>query len=185
MNKSNKAKPNGIEEPFDTVDEDTVDEETVDEETVDEETVTEAAEETKEAEEELEVRFLRLAADFQNYKRRVVKEKSDIYAYANESLMVELLEVIDNFDRALEADCTDKGMLEGMKMILKQFKGVLEKNGLEGIEAQGQEFDPNFHHAVMMESVENCKSGEITEVIQKGYMLNKKVIRPAMVKVAE
>lgn len=138
-----------------------------------------------EEEEELQTRFLRLAADFKNFKRRIDKEKSDIYAYANEKLMAELLDVIDNFDRAVSVDCTDKAMLEGMNMILKQLKGVLEKNGLEEIRAEGEIFDPNFHHAVLMEDVDTHKSGEISEVLQKGYMLNKKVIRPAMVKVAQ
>lgn len=136
-------------------------------------------------EEELNNRYLRLAADFQNYKKRAEKEKNDIYAYANEKLIVELLSVIDNFDRALAVESTDQGMQEGMKMILKQFKGVLENSGLEEIPAEGENFDPNFHHAVLMESVENYTSGQITQVLQKGYMLNKKVIRPSMVKVAE
>jgi molecular chaperone GrpE len=136
-------------------------------------------------EEELQTRYLRLAADFQNYKRRAEKEKNDIYAYANEKLIVELLNVIDNFDRAIALDYTDKGLLEGMTMIVKQFRTVLEKSGVEEIIADGEEFDPNFHHAVLVEKVDTHKTGQITQVLQKGYLLNKKVIRPAMVKVAE
>ncbi len=139
---------------------------------------------TKE-EEELQTKYLRLAADFQNYKRRVEKEKNDIYAFANEKLMVELLNVIDNFDRALAVETADSGMKEGMEMILKQIVDVLEKSGLEEVPSDGQEFDPNCHHAVQTECSDAHCSGQITKVLQKGYSLNKKVIRPSMVIVAE
>ncbi|MGI6752564.1 MAG: nucleotide exchange factor GrpE [Anaerovoracaceae bacterium] len=137
--------------------------------------------------EELQTRYLRLAADFQNFKKRVEKEKGDIYAYANEKIVTDLLDVIDNFERALShgENSTDKGMLEGMEMIYKQFMGVLIKCGLEEIEAEGKDFDPNFHHAVVMESHENFESGKITGVLQRGYLLNNRVIRPSMVKVAQ
>ncbi|NLY70077.1 MAG: nucleotide exchange factor GrpE [Clostridiales bacterium] len=140
---------------------------------------------SEEEDEELQAKYLRLAADFQNYKKRVEKEKSDIYSFANEKLITELLDVIDNFERALEVESEDKGMLNGIKLVYKQFKGVLEKNGLEDIKAEGEPFDPNFHHAVMTEKVDSHESGYVIEVFQKGYLLNKKVIRPAMVKVAE
>ena len=156
------------------------------EETSREEQVTDDKEEqqTKE-EEELQTKYLRLAADFQNYKRRVEKEKNDIYAYANEKLMVDLLNVIDNFDRALAVESIDTGMKEGMEMILKQLIDVLEKCGLEEVPTEGQPFDPNCHHAVQTESSNAHDSGQVTKVLQKGYTLNKKVIRPSMVIVAE
>lgn len=141
--------------------------------------------EASKEEEELNVRYLRLAADFQNYRKRVEKEKGDIYAYANEKIVVEMLDVIDNFERALEHSNDNEGFMEGMNMIFKQFKGVLEKNGVEEMNALGELFDPNFHHAVLTESSVEYESGKVTQVLQKGYMLNKKVIRPAMVKVAE
>lgn len=141
--------------------------------------------EATQEEEELNTRYLRLAADFQNYKRRVEKEKGDIYAYANEKIVVELLDVIDNFERALEHSNESESFAEGMNMIFKQFKGVLEKSGVEEINALGEDFDPNFHHAVLTENSAEYESGKITQVLQKGYLLNKKVIRPAMVKVAE
>lgn len=145
----------------------------------------EAVELSKEAG-ELNQRYLRLAADFQNYKRRIEKEKGDIYAYANEKIVVELLDVIDNFERALEhSKSGTESFVEGMNMIFKQFKGVLEKNGVEEINASGELFDPNYHHAVLTENSAEYDSGRVTQVLQKGYMLNKKVIRPAMVKVAE
>ncbi len=139
---------------------------------------------SKEAE-ELNTRYLRLAADFQNYKKRVEKEKGDIYAYANEKLVVELLDVIDNFERALGHSGENESFAEGMSMIFKQFKGVLEKSGVEEMNAIGEQFDPNFHHAVLTENSAEYESGKVTQVLQKGYLLNKKVIRPAMVKVAE
>lgn len=137
-------------------------------------------------EEEISVRYMRLAADFQNYKRRVEKEKTDIYAYANEKIVVEMLSVIDNFERALE-HISDGGesFAEGMEKIFKQCKGVLEKSGVEEIKSIGENFDPNFHHAVLTEKSDKYESEKVTEVLQKGYTLNQKVIRPAMVKVAE
>lgn len=141
--------------------------------------------EVSKEEEELNTRYLRLAADFQNYKRRVEKEKSDIYAYANEKIVVELLDVIDNFERALEHSNDKEGFSEGMNMIYKQLKGVLEKSGVEEMNAIGEPFDPNIHHAVLTENSVEYESGKVTMVLQKGYLLNKKVIRPAMVKVAE
>ena len=122
-------------------------------------------------------------ADFQNFKRRTEKEKSDIYAYANEQIALGLLEVIDNFERALDHESTDKAYAEGMELILKQLIEVLKKSGIEEIKTLGEEFDPNFHNAVMMEDNPDFESGKVTEVLQKGYTLNSKVIRPSMVKV--
>ena len=156
----------------------------------DKEQIRDTAEQTQEPDkdnEELQTQYMRLAADFQNYKRRTEKEKSDIYAFANEKIVVELLDVIDNFDRslAMEADCKDEKMLEGMKLIFKQLKDVLEKNHVKEIEAAEADFDPNFHHAVMTDNSGEFESGRITEVFQKGYTLNDKVVRPAMVKVAQ
>lgn len=128
-------------------------------------------------------KYTRLMADFQNYKRRTEKEKSDIYAYANEKLITGLLEVIDNFERAVLSETADEKYAEGMEMIFKQLKRVLEGSGLEEIKALGEGFDPNFHNAVMTEENDNFESGSVTEVLQKGYTLNGKVIRPSMVKV--
>lgn len=145
-----------------------------------------AAEDILKEAEELNFKYMRLAADFKNFKRRVEKEKGDIYAYANEKIVLDLLEVIDNFERALEhGNDTGGSFAEGMGMIFKQFKGVLEKNGVEEIVAFGETFDPNYHHAVFTEKSAEFDSGKVTQVVQKGYMLNNKVIRHAMVKVAE
>ena len=146
-------------------------------------------EEVREGKKETETaqdQYLRLLADFQNYKRRSEKEKNEIYSYANEKILSELIAVIDDFERALshETDASSN-YVEGMNMIYKNFKAVLEKAGLSEINALGAEFDPNYHNAVMTSADSGYESGKICNVIQKGYMLNNKVIRPSMVKVAE
>ncbi|MDR1246915.1 MAG: nucleotide exchange factor GrpE [Clostridiales Family XIII bacterium] len=139
--------------------------------------------------EDANAKYVRLAADFQNYKRRVEKEKNDIYAYANEKMAVGLLEVIDNFERALEshdgADGREEGFAKGMKLIFKQLLDILLKNGVEEIQSLGEDFDPAVHHAVMMEESETYESGKVSAVLGKGYRLKERVIRPAMVKVAQ
>ena len=134
--------------------------------------------------EALNTKYLRLMADFQNYKRRTEKEKSDIYAFANEKLVKELLDVIDNFERALAAGNDGDKFLEGMEMILKQLQGVLEKAGVAEIKCLGEEFDPNFHNAVMHVEDENLGENVIAETFQQGFQIGDKVIRHAMVKVA-
>ena len=130
-------------------------------------------------------KYARLFAEFQNYKRRTEKEKSDLYAYAGEKFASDLLEVMDNFERAMEAKPEDDKFADGMEMILSQLKGVMAKNHVEEIKALGEPFDPNFHHAVMTEAAEGAESGTVTKVFQKGYTLNNKVIRPAMVAVSQ
>jgi len=142
-------------------------------------------EKAEEVDEDLQTKFLRLSADFQNYRRRVDKEKSDIYAYANEKIVLQLLEVMDNFERAMQtADPEDK-YVQGIALIFKQLEDLLHKNNVEEIEALGKSFDPAYHNAVMTEAAEDTESGTITKVLQKGYTMNSKVIRPAMVAVSE
>ena len=140
-----------------------------------------------EAEESGDAKYLRLMAEFQNYKKRVAKEKSDIHSYANEKIVTELLEVLDNFERALSADnSTDvEGYTQGMKLIFDQLLGVLTKSGLVEVKALGEEFDPNMHNAVMTADSEEYDSNKVCSVLQKGYTLNGKVIRPSMVTVAK
>ena len=150
------------------------------------ETTQETPEKKNPEEEAMETKYLRLMADFQNYKKRSEKEKADIYAFANEKIILELLDVIDNYERALSHQVEEGTALqEGMAMIYKQFKAVLEKNGVVEIEALGQDFDPNLHNAVMTESSAEYGHGKVSYVLQKGYLLNNKVIRHTMVKVAE
>ncbi|MCK8058015.1 MULTISPECIES: nucleotide exchange factor GrpE [unclassified Fusibacter] len=136
---------------------------------------------------EMEQRFLRLSADFTNYKKRSEKEKSDIYRNANEKLMAELLPVIDNFERALDhsEESSKEAFVDGVTMILRNFMDVLAKEGLKEVEAEGAPFDPNSHHAVISEASQDHDSDTVIAVLQKGYKLNDKVIRPAMVKVAQ
>lgn len=145
----------------------------------------EKTEEKKEEapEEDGDAKYLRLMADFQNYKKRVEKEKTDLYSYANEKLVTEILAVLDNFERALAHEDSGDGFKEGMEMIFKQLMDVLEKSGLAEIAALGEDFNPNFHNAVMTEETEEYESGKVSGVLQKGYTLNGKVIRPSMVKV--
>ena len=144
----------------------------------------ETCEEAKE-DEDLNTKYLRLMADFQNYKKRTEKQKSEIHAYANEKIVLKLIEVMDNFERALGADASEgDGFKQGIEMIFKQLSDVLTDAGVKEIEAESTVFDPNFHNAVMMEDTDKVESGMVSEVLQKGYTLNGKVIRPAMVKVA-
>lgn len=143
--------------------------------------------ETKESEkeeEDLNTKYMRLMADFQNYKRRSEKERAEIHAFANEKIVIQLLEVMDNFERALGHD-VEESFKEGMVMIFEQLKNVLKQSGVEEIKAANETFDPKFHNAVMMEETDAVESGTVSEVLQKGYTLHGKVIRPAMVKVAK
>ena len=120
-----------------------------------------------------------------NITKTQEKEKADLYAYAGEKFAAGLLEVIDSFERAMAAKPEDDRFADGMELILVQLKGVLEKNHVEEIKALGEPFDPVYHHAVMMEEAEGTESGIVTKVMQKGYTLNGKVIRPAMVAVSQ
>ena len=139
---------------------------------------------TETAGDDMQAKYVRLMAEFQNYKKRTAKEKEDIYAFGAEKVMLSLMEVLDNFDRALEQGCSDEKHAEGIKLVHTQLMNALKKNGLEEIEALGEDFDPNFHSAVIMEDTDEYESGKVCFVVQKGYKLNGKVIRPAMVKVA-
>lgn len=131
-------------------------------------------------------RMLRLQADFVNYKKRVEKEKSDIYLYANEKLAVELLDILDNLERALasQKEDSENPLYIGIQMVQKQLVETLKKHGIEEIEALHKPFDANFHHAVMREEAD-AEANEVIEVFQKGYTIHGKVLRPAMVKVAQ
>ncbi|MDR5657969.1 nucleotide exchange factor GrpE [Serpentinicella sp. ANB-PHB4] len=133
---------------------------------------------------ELNNKYQRLQADFINFKKRTEKEKSDIYLYAAEDMALELLGIIDGLERAIDSQKEETSFGEGIKMILKQLKDILHKHGIKEIEAMGQPFDLNFHHAVMKEEYDGEKD-IVIEVFQKGYTIHKKVLRPAMVKVSE
>jgi len=151
-------------------------------------TETEAAEAEGES---ADVKYLRLAADFQNYKKRTERERYERYTDGKKDFAEALLPILDNFDRALAQDAADaesereRLFIEGMDLILKQLNGMLAKNGVTEIEALGEDFDPNFHHAVIMEPSDKYESQKVSDVLQKGYKIGDKVIRPSMVKVAE
>lgn len=159
-------------------------EETEEYESVEAELIDEETGEKSEEEESLQMQLLRLQADFQNYRNRKDKERKDVIRLANESLIMKLLEVVDNFERALCSEKEKDAFYEGMEMIHQQLLGVLQAQGLEVIESDGVLFDPKFHQAVMAEDSEEVEKEHIIETLQKGYMLHGKVIRPAMVKVA-
>lgn len=142
----------------------------------------EALEKAKHEIDELKATVQRTQADFMNFKRRTEREKQDITVFANEKIIIEILGVLDNLERALST-FEDKGssMYSGVEMIKNQISELLKKYEVEEIATDGK-FDPNFHHAVMQESGD--ESEMILEVFQKGYKLKEKVIRPAMVKVS-
>ncbi len=132
-------------------------------------------------------KYLRLNAEFQNYRKRVEKEKSDIFKFGNEKFMTELLPIMDNFERALaasEQENSESKVFDGVKMIKKSLDDFFEKNELKKIEALGKPFDPIKHHAVMTVESEDETKDHVVEVFQEGYMLADKVIRPSMVKVS-
>lgn len=146
-----------------------------------------AEEKTEEKADDGNEKYVRLMAEFQNYKKRVAKEKNDIREYATEKLVMELLPVLDNFERALAANAEDDpaGYAKGMELIFTQMVTELQKSGLAEVEAEGQDFDPTKHNAVMTEENEELESGKVSKVLQKGYALNDKVIRPSMVAVTK
>ena len=151
---------------------------------VEEEIKEEVKEEVKEKEESSDDRYIRLYADYQNLKKRSENDRQDARLDAKIDVAKEILPVLDNFERALEIETEDEKFKEGVMLILKQLKDALNKVGVKEIEALGTDFDPNYHSAVLMEDSEEYESGKVTAVIQKGYMINNRVIRPSMVKVA-
>lgn len=134
---------------------------------------------------EYKEKYQRLLADFTNFKKREEKARADFKKFASSNLIEELLPVLDNFDRALKDQDEEDSFVQGIMMTRDSFWKVLEKEGLEEIESDGVEFDPNFHHAFQTEENEDFKSNYIIETYQKGYKLNDRVIRPSMVKVAK
>lgn len=129
-------------------------------------------------------KYLRLMAEYDNYRKRTVKEKADTYVDASISCLSEILPVIDNFERAFETACSDDNYRVGIEMIFNQLKSILEKMNVREIEAINKPFDPNLHNAIKRVDDENFEENTICEVYQKGYMLGDRVIRYAMVVVA-
>jgi len=134
--------------------------------------------------EQMTNQMMRLQADFENYKKRTIKEKTEIGKFALEGFINKLLPVLDNMDRAVDAlPETQDGYIEGVLIVFNQLKEVLEKEGLSEIDTLGKPFDPNFHHCVVMGEDPDKASNDVLEVLQKGYELKGKVLRPTMVMV--
>ena len=158
------------------------------EELVNEVTLEKSLEENRKEYQELHDQYLRLAADFDNFKKRVAKEKSDLISYGNEELIKSLLSVSDNLERAIQHSETIKDsepIIEGIKLVHKQFLGCLEKFGVKTINVnKGDEFDPRIHQAVERVESNEVKPGLILSELLKGYILNERLLRPALVSVS-
>lgn len=126
-------------------------------------------------------RLKRLMAEFDNYKKRESKEKQNLYNSLVADIMMAFLPIMDNLEKALNTDTEDEGYKQGMELVTKQFKDVLESFGLKEIETKGKIFDPSLHEAVSSVQDDTKKSQEIVEEFRKGYKIGDKVIRHAMV----
>ena len=136
---------------------------------------------------ELDDKYVRLYAEFENYRKRVLKEKEDLASYVREELIYELLTSLDHLDIALKhanEDETSSGIRQGVEMTLRELNRTLEKFGLKPIEALGKPFDPEFHHAVSHVESDEADENTVIEELRKGYMYGDKVLRAAMVAVS-
>ena len=160
-------------------------EEVVEEKTAEEllqEKVDKLEEELKQSED----KYLRLYAEFENFKRRKNKEIETNNVYKSQKVITEILPSLDNLERALQLESDNeeiKSLLKGVEMVYEGLLNVLKSEGVELIETENAQFDPNYHHAVMQEEDSEKESGAILDTFQKGYKLKDRVIRPAMVKV--
>jgi len=159
-------------------------------ETEDEGLVEEVPKEREQSEEglqELNDKYLRLYAEFETYKRRVNKDKEELVKYGNESLLNELLPIIDSLELALKhaSDDVTEGIVQGVEITLKELNKTLEKFGLKPIEADGRPFDPSVHHAMTQVIRDDVEDNTVVEEFRKGYMLKEKVLRPSLVAVSK
>ena len=135
---------------------------------------------------DLEDRVLRMTADFDNYRKRATREKEEARQFASQSLLEELLPVLDNFEMALvAAGDADPAIRDGVQMIYDQLFAVLKDSGMEPIDAMGEAFDPNLHEALSQEETTNANEGTVVQQVQRGYKLNERLVRPARVVVAK
>ncbi|MCX7965983.1 MAG: nucleotide exchange factor GrpE [Syntrophorhabdaceae bacterium] len=152
------------------------------------EELTKQLQEKEETIKSLQERLLYLQADFENFKKLKNKEKQDLLKFSNEVLIKELLPVIDNLERALDHSSKTgdyKSIHDGVTLVLNEFLRVLERAGLSRVEAIGKKFDPNLHEAFYQEEREDVEPDTVVSELQKGYMLNGRLIRPAMVTVSK
>lgn len=132
--------------------------------------------------------YMRTYAEMENIKRRGIKERQELSKYANESLIKEILPVIDNLQKAISHAQNDKnpsGLVEGIELTLDGLMATLEKAGLKKVEAEGKPFDPNFHEAISKQIDDKIAPGHVITELQKGYVLNGRLIRPSMVVISE
>jgi molecular chaperone GrpE len=135
---------------------------------------------------ELRDKYLRLYAEFENYKKRVQKDREELIKYCNESILYEILPVIDNLEMALghSAEHVSEGLVKGVEVTLREFRRVTEKFGLVPIEAKGKPFDPALHHAMSQVHTAEAEDKTVVEEFRKGYMFGDKVLRPSLVAVS-
>ncbi len=135
----------------------------------------------------LQDRLLRTAAEFDNYRKRMDRERRELAEYAASDVLSELLPIVDNLERALQAasSSADDALRKGVELIHKQMLDVLRKRNVRPIEATGTMFDPNFHNAVIHEATSEHPEGQVIAELQRGYMIGDRLLRPAMVKVAK
>ena len=173
-------------EPVEEIAEEIIEEDAVDE--LPEEEAGESLEDKIKALEEAAAadkdKYLRLLAEYDNFRKRSIQEKLNASSDATARAALEVISVIDNFERAVAAECSDENYKKGVEMIYGQFLEVIKKLGVEEIDALGKEFDPNLHNAVSQVEDENFGENTVSQVYQKGYKLGDKVIRCAMVVVA-
>lgn len=129
-------------------------------------------------------KYLRTVAEYDNYRKRTAKEKSEAYSDATARAITEIISVIDNFERALQTETTDESFKSGIQMIFNQYSDILKRLGVEEVDALNMPFDPSMHNAISQVEDENLGENTVAQVLQKGYKLNDKVIRYAMVTVA-
>jgi molecular chaperone GrpE len=146
----------------------------------------EQEEQQEDAAAEVDDRLLRLAADFDNYKKRVARERQEYVAFANERILKELLPILDDLERALSAaEQHEEAQLEdGVRLVHRSLASLLERQGVKEIATEGK-FDPHVHEALLAQPSEEKAQGDVLDVIQKGYTLGDRVVRPARVIVAE
>lgn len=149
-----------------------------------EESVTPAEQEAQKALAEKEEQYLRLAAEYDNYRKRTAKEKENTWTEAKAQTVAAFLPVYDNLERALKQQTTDEAYAKGVDLTMKGLQDALAKLGVEAIPALGETFDPNRHNAVMHVDDETAGENTVVEVFQQGFICGEKVIRFAMVKVA-
>jgi len=133
----------------------------------------------------LQDRLLRTAAEFDNYRKRMDRERRELAEYTAGEAVAEMLPIVDNLERALQAASVDDPLRKGVELIHKQMLDMLRKRGVKPIDARGADFDPNFHQAVIHEESPEHREGEVIEELQRGYMVGDRLLRPAMVKVAK